>query len=56
MTVLTKDIHSSLLLLRSGGWITSGMAVSGGENGTIISWMKPWKFCGIYAAFFTSLL
>lgn len=28
MTALTKGIHSSLLPLRSGGWIKSGMAVN----------------------------
>lgn len=37
MTALTKGIHSSLLPLRSGGWIMSGMAVNIGKMALLLA-------------------
>lgn len=37
MTVLTKGVHSSLLPLRSGGWIMSGMAVNVGKMALLLT-------------------
>lgn len=37
MTALTKGIHSSLLPLRSGGWIESGMAVNVGKRALLLA-------------------
>lgn len=37
MTVLTKGVHSSLLPLRSGGWIMSGMAVNVGKMALLLN-------------------